>query len=63
MEAEKWLIKMQKVKYSIKLPEAEFIFNYIVANSGPVSINNYKDIKYLLLKSQLQGNSSGDNKY
>ena len=63
MEAEERPAKMQKVEHGVELPEAEFVSDHTVANSGPANINDHEDMGYLSSKSQLQDNSPGNDEH
>jgi tRNA (guanine9-N1)-methyltransferase len=63
MEAEERPAKMQKVEHGVELPEAEFVSDHRVANSGPANINDHEDMEYLSSKSQLQDNSPGNDEH
>ena len=63
MEAEERPAKMQKVEHGVKLPEAEFVSDHTVADSGPANINDHEDMEYLSSKLQLQDNSPGNSEH
>lgn len=63
MEAEERPTKMQKVEHGVELPEAEFVSDHTVANSGLANINDHEDMKYLSSKSQLKDNSPGNDEH
>ena len=62
MEAEEQPAKIQKVERGAELPDAEFVSDHTVANSGPANINDNEDMEYQSSKSQLQDSSPRNNK-